>query len=68
MFTRPSALPLKASCSAELTSIIENEWLPLLRRQYGFRGVNASPALERNVVEGVPKVTFEFARIEAIAA
>jgi hypothetical protein len=48
--------------------MVEAEWLPLLRQPDEFRAKAAVIALPRRVIEGVPKVTFEYARIMDIAA
>ena len=37
MFTRHVTMKLKANSAAEFTRIIENEIIPLLRKQKGFR-------------------------------
>jgi hypothetical protein len=59
---------LKLTCSAELTRIVEAEWLPVLRQPNEFRAKAAVMALRRGVIEGVPKVSFEYARMVAQAA
>jgi hypothetical protein len=38
MFTRHVTMKLRANSAAEFTRIIENEIIPLLRKQKGFRG------------------------------
>ncbi len=48
MFTRHVTMKLKANSAAEFTSIIENEIIPLLRKQKGFRDEVTFIALERS--------------------
>ncbi len=48
MFTRHVTIKLKANSVAEFTRIIENEILPLLRKQKGFRDEATFVAPERS--------------------
>jgi heme-degrading monooxygenase HmoA len=47
MFTRNVTMKLKASSAAEFTRVIENEIIPLLRKQKGFRDEITFVAPER---------------------
>lgn len=48
MFTRHVTMKLKENSAAEFTSVIENEIIPLLRKQKGFRDEVTFIALERS--------------------
>jgi len=48
MFTRHVTIKLKANSAAEFTRVIENENLPLLRKQKGFRDEITLVAPERS--------------------
>jgi hypothetical protein len=48
MYTRHVTIRLKANASAEFTRIIENEIIPLLRKQKGFRDEITFVAPERS--------------------
>jgi len=48
MFTRHVTIKLKANSAAEFTRVIENEILPLLRKQKGFRDEITFVAPERS--------------------
>jgi len=48
MFTRHVTIKLKANSAAEFTRVIENESLPLLRKQKGFRDEITLVAPERS--------------------
>jgi len=52
MFARHVSMQLKPNTHAEFTQTIENEILPLLRKQHGFRDeiVFVAPDPERNLV------------------
>ena len=52
MFTRHVTLKLKANSAAEFNRIIENEVLPLLRKQKGFRDEITFIAHERSEAVG----------------
>ena len=47
MFGRQVTLKLKTNAATELTAIIENEIIPILRKQKGFRGETTFIAPER---------------------
>jgi heme-degrading monooxygenase HmoA len=48
MYTRHVTMKLKANSSAEFTRVIENEIIPLLRKQKGFRDEITFVAPERS--------------------
>jgi len=48
MFGRQVTLKLKANSATELTRIAENEIIPILRKQKGFRGETTFIAPERS--------------------
>lgn len=48
MFTRHVTMKLKANSAAEFTRLIENEIIPLLRKQKGFRDEITFAAPERS--------------------
>lgn len=48
MFTRNLTMKLKANSAAELTRILENEVIPKLRKQKGFRDLIAFISPERS--------------------
>ena len=50
MFARHVSIKLKANSAAEFNRIIENEILPLLRKQKGFRDEITLVAPERSLV------------------
>jgi len=52
MFTRHVTMKLKANSAAEFNRIIENEVLPLLRKQKGFRDEITFVAPERSEAVG----------------
>ncbi len=47
MFVRQVTLKLKANSATELTRLIDNEIIPMLRKQKGFRGETTFIAPER---------------------
>ena len=49
MYSRNVSFKLKSKCSAEFTSILEGQIIPLLRRQKGFEDEISFIAPERNV-------------------
>ena len=53
MFARHVSIKLKAKSAPEFTSIIENEILPLLRKQTGFRDEITFVAPERSLALGI---------------
>ncbi|MSP38990.1 MAG: hypothetical protein EXR70_10920 [Deltaproteobacteria bacterium] len=48
MYSRNVSFKLKSKCSAEFTSILEGQVIPLLRRQKGFEDEISFIAPERN--------------------
>jgi hypothetical protein len=48
MFTRNVTMKLKANCAIEFTRLIENDILPILRKQQGFRDEITFVATERS--------------------
>ncbi len=48
MYTRNVSLKLKANCAPEFTRTLENEVIPMLRKQKGFRDEITLVAPERN--------------------
>ncbi len=48
MYSRNVSFKLKSKCSAEFTSILEGQIIPLLRRQKGFEDEISFIAPERN--------------------
>jgi len=53
MYTRNVTMKLKANCAPEFTRTLENEVIPMLRQQKGFRDEIALVAPERNEVVGI---------------
>jgi hypothetical protein len=53
MFARHVSIKLKANSAPEFTRIIENEILPLLRKQKGFRDEITFVAPERSLALGI---------------
>jgi len=53
MFARHVSIKLKANSAPEFTRIIENEILPLLRKQTGFRDEITFVAPERSLALGI---------------
>ena len=53
MYSRNVSFKLKAKCSAEFTSILEGQIIPLLRRQKGFEDEISFIAPERNVAVAI---------------
>ena len=53
MFARHVSIKLKANSGPEFTRIIENEILPLLRKQTGFRDEITFVAPERSLALGI---------------
>jgi hypothetical protein len=53
MFARHVSIELKANSAPEFTRIIENEILPLLRKQKGFRDEITFVAPERSLALGI---------------
>ena len=53
MFARHVSMKLKANSAPEFTRIIENEILPLLRKQTGFRDEITFVAPERSLALGI---------------
>ncbi|HEY3304521.1 MAG TPA: hypothetical protein VGL70_13405 [Candidatus Binatia bacterium] len=50
MYTRNVAIKLKVNCAPEFTRTLENEVIPVLRKQKGFRDEITLVAPERNEV------------------
>jgi heme-degrading monooxygenase HmoA len=48
MYTRNVSLKLKANCAPEFTRTLENEVIPMLRKEKGFRDEVTLVAPERN--------------------
>jgi heme-degrading monooxygenase HmoA len=53
MYTRNVSMKLKANCTPEFTRTLENEVIPLLRKQKGFRDEVTLVAPERNEVVAI---------------
>src|SRR5678816_4633001 len=53
MYSRNVSFKLKAKCSAEFTSILEGQIIPLLRRQKGFEDEISFIAPERNAAVAI---------------
>jgi hypothetical protein len=53
MYSRNVSFKLKSKCSAEFTSILEGQIIPLLRRQKGFEDEISFIAPERNAAVAI---------------
>jgi len=53
MYTRNVSMKLKADCAPEFTRILENEVIPMLRNQKGFRDEITLVAPERNEIVAI---------------
>ena len=53
MYTRNVSMKLKANSVSEFTRTLENEVIPVLRKQKGFRDEITLVAAERNEVEAI---------------